>query len=249
MKKSVTLFLVVSMALLIIAGCGEKSGTSGKVLDGQSQPLSGLKVIAKKLDSANEQFETTTAPDGTFRFDNLDPLSNYVITVWHKDWSTNAEAHVTTGPGGETVKVHDPIKVMVAVNTKGMVMDPQINKPWFILPGNPKGVFDSDNGLEWFVGPDKKTTWDQAKAWCDSLPVGGGGWRMPTRDDLETLNIKNLDDKNIAPAFKSAGWWVWSGEHYDSSSAWHFPFPDGREHDFDPNYSGNIRAFAVRTRK
>ena len=41
-------------------------------------------------------------------------------------------------------------------------------------------VKDSNTGLEWKVGPDKNTTWYEAKSWVLSLNLDGGGWRMPT---------------------------------------------------------------------
>jgi hypothetical protein len=112
-------------------------------------------------------------------------------------------------------------------------------------------VKDTKTGLEWVAGPDKDMTWDEAKAWVESLNVGGGGWRMPTVKELEGLYEKGKGDRNMTPLLKATTWsaWsVWSGEIKDSSAAWHFYFTNGyRSWDYR-GYSNNRRAFAVRSR-
>ncbi len=52
-------------------------------------------------------------------------------------------------------------------------------------------VYDQKTNLEWIVGPDTGTTWDEAKRWLESLSEAGGGWRMPTMDELERLFQKS----------------------------------------------------------
>ena len=120
--------------------------------------------------------------------------------------------------------------------------------------------YDKKTGLEWIAGPDKPTTWYDAKRWVEGLTtVAGGGWRMPTKKELKTLYQKG-GKCNITPLLKTTGCWIWSGETRDSSSAWGF------DYSFDPSGayafggSGNdwfkmddstnfIRGFAVRYRK
>jgi hypothetical protein len=48
-------------------------------------------------------------------------------------------------------------------------------------------VEDSKTRLEWFVGPDKTMSWDEAKTWIGSLTACGGNWQMPTIEQLATL--------------------------------------------------------------
>jgi hypothetical protein len=70
------------------------------------------------------------------------------------------------------------------------------------IPGDRRGVVkDTKTGLEWFAGPDKDTTWDEAKAWTESLSVDGGGWRMPTRDEVKGLHTKGAGPHNVSPLF------------------------------------------------
>ena len=110
-------------------------------------------------------------------------------------------------------------------------------------------IFDSQTGLEWYVGPDQHTNWNQAKSWTQSLTAAGGGWRMPTVGELKTLFQKGAARNNIDPKFHTTGWWVWSGQSKDAKSAWYFDFSRGQEYEAYPGNFFNGRAFAVRSRK
>ena len=92
--------------------------------------------------------------------------------------------------------------------------------------------YDQNTGLEWLAGPDKPTNWFDAKKWVESLAdLAGGGWRMPTMEELKTLYQKR-EKCNIKPVFKTTGCWVWSGETKDSIKAWGY--------DYSHPYSGTI---------
>jgi len=122
--------------------------------------------------------------------------------------------------------------------------------------------YDKNTDLEWLAGPDKPTNWYDAKKWVESLTaVAGGGWRMPTREELKTLYQKG-EKCNIKPFLKTTGCWIWSGETKDSSSAWGYDYfsdpPSGLLH--GGSVSGEVsfkrdgstkffRGFAVRSRK
>ena len=110
-------------------------------------------------------------------------------------------------------------------------------------------VYDKKTGLEWFAGPDKNTTWDETKAWVESLNVAGGGWRMPTRAELKTLYQKGAGTRNMTALLKTTGWWVWSGETKGSSSAWAFFFGYGIENWLGRGSTNYYRSFAVRSRR
>ncbi len=124
-------------------------------------------------------------------------------------------------------------------------------------PANRDGVYlvfangivrDTRMGLEWLAGPDKNTTWDEANSWVQSLDIDGGGWRMPTLDELESLYKKGTGLRNMTPHLKTRGWWVWSGELEGSAEARSFSFGHGyRGYIFRGN-SCNERVFAVRSR-
>jgi hypothetical protein len=88
-------------------------------------------------------------------------------------------------------------------------------------------VYDSKTGLEWFAGPGRIMTWDEAKVWANNLEIDGSGWRMPTQKELETIYQA-----------------VWSAGTDDSSSFNLFDFSRG-ERDW---HSRAPRAYAVRAR-
>jgi len=106
-------------------------------------------------------------------------------------------------------------------------------------------VKDTNTGLEWKAGPDTDMSWDDAKSWVESLNLDGGGWRMPTMDELEGLYKKGAGGRNL---LEMSGWnVVWSGETKYSLYARLFHFSTGYKawHYCPERYA---RAFAVRSR-
>jgi len=120
-------------------------------------------------------------------------------------------------------------------------------------------VRDTGTGLEWVVGPDRDTDWNEARSWVKSLNLDGGGWRMPATDELQGLYKKGAGPRNMTPLLKTNGWWAWSGETISTSSTALNPksslkegrvmFLLGNRRWADRGYSFNGRAFAVRSLK
>ncbi len=125
-------------------------------------------------------------------------------------------------------------------------------------------VYDTRTGLEWFAGPDKNTNWKKAKSWVENLDAAGGGWRMPTCDELRTLFRKGAGSKdisplsrNITPLFKVRGQFIWSGEIGEiKGSIWSRWDASYFDYNFDGVeatdlfwFSSDFRSFAVRTRQ
>ena len=111
-------------------------------------------------------------------------------------------------------------------------------------------ITDHQTGLQWYVGPDKDTNWNDAKKWVKSLKVAGGGWRMPNHSELKKLYQKGEGSRNMDPIFKVNSWWVWSGETKGPSCAWGFSFYHIGQKDWRDRIFGNdLRVFAVRSRR
>jgi hypothetical protein len=108
-------------------------------------------------------------------------------------------------------------------------------------------VKDTRTGFEWIAGPDKDTNWYKAKRWVENLTVDGGGWRMPTIEELKTLYLKGAD--NITPLLKTTGLWVWSREMRSSSTAWLYRWRRGDQYWGFRSSPGAKRGFAVRSQK
>ena len=113
-------------------------------------------------------------------------------------------------------------------------------------------ITDREQNLNWYLGPDKDTTYDEAVSWVKSLSVDGGGWRMPTREELKSLYDESKRSKApyMDPVFKTTEWWVWAEDQpLDSSSAWGFGFGSGDERRSNRYDSHLDRAFAARSRR
>lgn len=110
-------------------------------------------------------------------------------------------------------------------------------------------VYDSESGLEWYLGPDQGMSWKKAVNWTTGLNAVGGGWRMPTRSELETLFRISDGINDITPLLDNSGYWIWAGQTEDSSSKWVFSFSYGGEGWNGEAPADGGRAVAVRTRR
>lgn len=93
-------------------------------------------------------------------------------------------------------------------------------------------VLDNNTKLTWeralSSGP---VEWSQAYAHCASLALAGGGWRMPTIQELQTL----VDDSKHNPAIDEAAFpntpadYAWSSTPYAevAGPVWRVNFYDG----------------------
>ena len=105
-------------------------------------------------------------------------------------------------------------------------------------------VLDKKTGLEWVVGPDKSYKWEEAKSWAKNLEIAGGGWRMPTHKELETLFLKGSGTHNVSPLFKIKDWCVWIGGRSGLYRAFIYDFRYGTKNHHNKYYGKS--AFAVR---
>lgn len=193
----------------------------GKFVNGRGQPFANLKVMVNQVQPMKgyEQFETTTGADGTFRFEKLFPASDYTLTA-QEDTFVSKKATLQTGLEEQTVKLSSQNLVHFLFSSDGAIRD-----------------FRTD--LDWVVGPDRDTNYAQAEQWVANCKVMGGGWRMPTCQELRTIYQQGLGERNpIDSVFKTTGWWVHPYcVFYASYEAW-----GGR------GSSSYFRGFGVRSR-
>lgn len=184
------------------------STVEGVILNGRQQPFSNLKVIANQQQPIKgyEQFETLTSADGSFRFDKLFPVSDYTLSAQEDDF-VSIKGTVKTGLDEAIIKLKNQIVYRFLVSSEGVIRD-------------------TKTGLEWAVGPNRDTNYEEAVRWVASCRLAGGGWRMPMRNELRALYQKGVGDRNIDPVFKLSESWVWA-EPKDSSSAWFISFDHG----------------------
>lgn len=102
------------------------------------------------------------------------------------------------------------------------------------------------NNLQWLSGPDWDITWYEANDWVQGL---GGGWRLPSIEELQGLWDAGIRLDNSwpftiyrdLPRVGRVVLRVWSGEVIDSTSAWTMSFMNGRPELL--NCDGSVRGF------
>ena len=110
-------------------------------------------------------------------------------------------------------------------------------------------IKDAQTGLEWLLGPNLPTDYQQAVDFVKTCQVAGGGWRLPTRQELAGLYAQGQGPRKLNAAFYTTGSWVWA-EAKDEASWWAFSLQDGSQAAHDQYaYIGDHRVFAVRATK
>ena len=93
-------------------------------------------------------------------------------------------------------------------------------------------VKDTSTGLTWQRSSSaEQVTWAGAKLACDSLPLAGGGWRLPSMSELQSL----IDENNVSPAIDAAafpdtpseGFWAATPLSGSTTAAWFVSFLEG----------------------
>jgi hypothetical protein len=216
--------------LLGLGGCciGRHSAVEGRLVDGAGNPVANVKIAASQVHPIKgyERSEAVTKSDGTFRLRRLLPSSVYVLKPVSGEWTCETTAQVKSAPRGLTAIMPSPLLLRFTVSPEGVITD-------------------ALTSLEWIVGPDRDLNYDEATRWVAECEVAGGGWRMPTRQELAELYLGDSGRANLDPAFRMTGWWVWS-EPQDASSAWHFRFNNGTEDSLRRHLSSISRGFGVR---
>ena len=81
-------------------------------------------------------------------------------------------------------------------------------------------VFDTETQLIWQqTPPEAKLTWKQAKSYASKEKLAGGGWRVPSMFELESLRSLTVRDKQLLEHYED---WFWSSTllHGDPETAW-----------------------------
>jgi hypothetical protein len=237
---------------LILGACGDgkQSAIEGKLVDGKGVPVAGVRITASQVHPIKgyEQFETVTGADGTFRLGGLFPSSQYVLKPWSDKWTSKTAVRLKSAPHGKTAVRRRPMTIAQAFskNNGTLISDLATGATRFTVSSD-GAISDAQTGLEWVVGPDRDTDYAQAEQWVRACNVAGGGWRMPTHEELRTLYQEGAGERNMDPVFKTTGRWVLA-EPRDLSSAWLLDFDNGRECWSDVYSAGNDRVFGVRSR-
>jgi len=110
-------------------------------------------------------------------------------------------------------------------------------------------IYDSQLGLEWVPAPDRPMNHYQAEEYVRNLSLAGGGWRLPTREELQSL-YDRFRPGGADPMFHVSNKWVWTSELNGSSDAKRFNFYYGNVISYDRDLTNDFnRVLAVRSRR
>jgi hypothetical protein len=114
-----------------------------------------------------------------------------------------------------------------------------------------KIVRDHTTNLEWTQGNvvDSRVSWKEATAACEKLELEGGGWRLPTIQELLSLVDYERFDPAIAPVFECRPNYYWTATPYAPSPgdcAWLVYFDAGGADWSDRHGGGFVRAVRAR---
>jgi hypothetical protein len=117
---------------------------------------------------------------------------------------------------------------------------------------NSRVIQNVRTALEWYVGPDQDMNWHEAKSFVENLAVEGGGWRLPSPKELQSLTQNETGNHGLGPEFSTTGGAVWSTETQKMGEvlyAWCLDFNVGSGSWDKCSEANDRRVFAVRSRK
>jgi hypothetical protein len=224
---------VAALLFLTSIGCESGSGFGGKLIDKDGKPLSGVKVAATPhvTSKGSEVIETKTGVDGSFVLKGLDPEAGYSLSA-EGGQCNGSLTDITTAHAGDTKILKENVILFFSpflIDLDGVVTDPE-------------------TGLQWVPAPDKAMSWDKANEYVKKLNLAGGGWRLPSKEEL-----RQFYDKGKACGFPKGllggGWYVWASD-LNGPMAWHLAFSNRHENWTNrDNDNKDFRALAVRTKK
>ena len=107
-------------------------------------------------------------------------------------------------------------------------------------------VTDTKTALVWQRDvPASTYTWDGAKSYCSSLTLAGGGWRLPSMKELQTVVDRTRTspaiDLTAFPNTPSSSFWSSSAVSGSSGNAWLVPFSNGYTDSYDVGFNYRVR--------
>jgi hypothetical protein len=117
-------------------------------------------------------------------------------------------------------------------------------------------VYDTQTGLEWVASPKVNLLSGAAKRWVSKLTIDGGGWRMPSEDELKSLYQNGKGTRNMTRLIEAKAWhffsrgsesWHWKGFDFRSFRPFGFRYNDHNSSSSGPGVA--FGALAVRPRK
>lgn len=114
-------------------------------------------------------------------------------------------------------------------------------------------IKDLRTGLEWAPVPMMALNYDHAAAYAKSLELSGGGWRLPTVDELKDLYESGQSGCGLDWAFGNRYPKAWASDPISSSRRWIVEFLRGEavNEAWEPQFDScdDCRVLSVRSSK
>lgn len=110
-------------------------------------------------------------------------------------------------------------------------------------------IYDSQLGLQWAPAPGRAMNHYEAEKYVGDLKLAGGGWRLPTKEELKSLYDPS-EHSGVDSRFNIGESWIWTSELDGQSGAWDCDFladSGGRCRRDDSYANGMVRVLAVRS--
>jgi hypothetical protein len=211
MKKISSLFFLILILVFhadtALPTDSKGSAVEGKVVGKDGRPIAGVKVVAilpgGEYKEGYEQFEAETKSDGKFVLKGLYPGTYYRIVVYGGQCNDQRE-RIRSLPSGETMKLKKDFVLVFSpfkVSSDGVIKDLR-------------------TGLEWAPVPIMTVGYDLAASYARSLKLDGGGWRLPTVDELKGLHESGQSGCGLDWSFGNRYPKAWSTDPKRPSQRW-----------------------------
>ena len=249
MKKSLLLFILLAWVSVTFA---ETVSEEAKRYMARGSAAVEMSKTSKDYERAVREFEQAAKlapnwPDVYFSLGSVQAKAgNYGEAM------RNYKHYLELAPkSSEAAKVREQIyKFEYRVEQDNLKKDLRKERGRFSLENGV--IYDSQLGLEWAPSDGQVLNHYQAEGYVRDLNLAGGGWRLPTREELKSLYDKTKPG-NVDPVFGVGDKWVWTSELWNEASipgAVGFYFYDGGVKGGDRdniNRQNNRRALAVRS--
>jgi len=139
--------------------------------------------------------------------------------------------------------------LMILAASVALVVAPAVAKApagRFVVDAKGETVQDTMTKLTWqrvVVGD--QYNWAGAKDFCGSLPLAGGGWRLPDVRELRSIvdrqQLNPAIDPTAFPDTPSGFFWSSTPVQGSSSNAWGVHFSYGYSYSHDVTYGNRVR--------